>query len=319
MRSTFVAVGLAKLIYRLGGSEAHVDVRLENKGSAYRLEIKYAGAPAAHDELLALVAESGLPALLPAISKPLTDKEIKRKETGEPMELKYEPYGFSGESINYAKQQELAEASSAHRRERREGDAPVRAPDFPLWAHLCSHFVKGSAMRTGYPLMVHTWHAHQGENAVALLDLILTTYSEFPNPIDWAAGVWTKEIKPRLDYPHFDLFGWGGNKSGTTALSVVSPSTAKGTYGATAAKGSTSVRTPKVFWLEMYLAFAGFMTIAMPYRAGSDVLTYYPQPHNIRITRLISLMEDFRDQEYARDLYDYSNRMPRAASTLSVR
>ena len=57
---------------------------------------------------------------------------------------------------------------------------------------------------------------------------------------------------------------------------------------------------------------AGYMVAGMPYRSGDDALLYYPLPRDIRFTRLRALMDNYRQDGTARDLYDYSGLMPRA-------
>ncbi|MCC6800491.1 MAG: hypothetical protein IT325_10250 [Anaerolineae bacterium] len=313
MRSTLVAYGLASLFFRLAEAGAGVDVRIVDQGSVYRLQVIGRDLVA----LLDLVRQRGLPPLLPAILKPLSANEKKLVEGGvseDEVRRKYRPFGFPGERvIDYgAEKRKVDETRQARRQKtREEGDAPVRAPDYPLWAHLCSYFGKGSAMRIGYPLVVHAWHAHQGECAEALCELILQAYGDFPNRLDEARDIWREEIKPQLDTSGFQLFGWDGAETDISALSIVSPTTAQGSFTATGAKG-INTGTPEIFWLEMYLAFAGYMVAAMPFNANGDALLYYPLPRDIAFRSLRLTMQTYRDSGSVRHLYDYSNIMPRA-------
>lgn len=310
MRSTFVAVGLAHLCNRLFGAGEGVDTRLVDQGSAYMLRVERYGQLVSKAELLRQAAERGLPALLPAIFKPLTAKEQKLVEAGMPVEevrRKYVPAGYPYPPIDYGA--EKAKPEQPPDSETREGDISYRSPEYPLWAHLCSYFGKGSAMRVGYPLVVHAWQAHQGEAAEVLLSLILSCYGDYPNEVDACGIYWAQNIKPYLDYEHFGLFGWEGDQHEISALSVVSPTTAQGLYSPNAVRYS-SPSTPNTFWLEVYLAFAGFMDIAMPYRAGGDVLTYYPLPRDILFSALHNLVAIYRSKGYVNSLYRYSNAMP---------
>ena len=312
MRSTLVTYGLADLLIHLAEPGAGADVRIVDQGSAYGLQV--AGRdPGA---LLDFVRRRGLPPLLPAILKPLSANEKKLVEAGLPedeVRRRYKPLGFPADHVvDYgAEKQKADETRQARRKTREEGDVPVRPRDYPLWAHLCSYFGKGSAMRIGYPLVVHAWHAHQGECAAELCELILWAYDDFPNRLDEARLIWRDQIKPRLDTSGFQLFGWDGPQTDISALSIVSPTTAQGSFTLTGAKG-INTETPEIFWLEMYLAFAGYMAAAMPFNAGGDALLYYPLPREIQFTFLRRTMDSYRDSGSVRHLYDYSNVMPRA-------
>lgn len=312
MRSTFIAYGLADLLWRMQEPGSGVDVVITDLGSAYQLE-----APTSREEILAWVGEHGLPPLLPPIVKPLSEKERKAVEAGTPLGevlRKYVPVGFRPEDIvDYGAQKDAAAETRQARKgkTRQEGDAPQRHPDFPLWAHLCSYFGKGSAMRIGYPLVLHAWYSHQGEAALALCEMLLDGYGSFPNPLDDMHDEWLTTIKPALAYPDFERFGWGGAAADVSALSIVSPSTAQGSYTSHGAR-SLNTDTPDVFWLEVYLAFAGFMVAGMPYNAGKDVMLYYPLPRRIRFTRLRNILMKYRQSQEVYRLYDLSNFMPRA-------
>ncbi|MBN1310264.1 MAG: hypothetical protein JXB30_02515 [Anaerolineae bacterium] len=315
MRSTFIAVGLASLFYHLDEAGSGIDVRIRDGGSAYALEVTRYRKPVSREELLEIVRQRGLPPLLPAILKPPSAGELKRIEQGESPEAvqrKYLPDGFGGDKVNYGEEKQKAEARPKKRKgePRQEGDTPQRHPDFPLWAHLCSYFGKGSAMRIGYPLVLHAWHSHAQIRAESLLTLLFDTYGTFPPDIPAARETWLRDIKP-TDYPDFEIFGWQENQADISALSIVSPSTAQGSCTVTGSRPPNS-DTPDAFWLEMYLAFAGYMVIGMPYRSSGDVLLYYPIPRDISFGRLVQLLVEYRQKNYVNDLYDYSNLMPRA-------
>ncbi len=312
MRSTLIAFGLADLFYNIDEPGSGVDVMIRDMGGAYRLEVNRS-----RDEILALVRERGLPQLLPAILK-LSEKEQKALEAGTPrenIERKYRPVGFpSNHVIDYGEEKAKAEETRKAKKNkvREEGDAPKRPPEYPLWAHLCSHFIRGSAMRTGYPLVLHAWFAHQGSADEALCDLILNCYGVFPNPVEATREYWRDTLKPRLDYPDFNIFDWGKpDAADISALSIVSPTTAQGSYTNTGARVQNT-DTPEVFWLEIYLAFAGYMAVGMPYNSGSDVLLYYPLPREIRFSRVRHIAQEYRQSRYVGELYGYSNVMPRA-------
>ena len=311
MRSTLIAYGLADLLYHLDRPNSGIEVRIQDRGSTYRLDVNRT-----RDALLNHVREKGLPALLPAILKPLSAKETKRVESGESeaeVRRRYLPLGFTGKVIDYGqeKQKEQEGRQNKRKKTREEGDQPTRPPDYPLWAHLCSYFGKGSAMRIGYPLVIHAWHAHQDEGAEALCDLVLQCYSDFPNRVDTAETIWGDRFKAQLDYADFELFKWSKpQQTAISALSVVSPTTAQGSATETGSRGINN-ETPNIFWLEMYLAFVGYMVGAMPFNAGGDALLYYPVPRDITFTHLQHAMSAYRDSAYVRELYDYSNFLPR--------
>ena len=70
--------------------------------------------------------------------------------------------------------------------------------------------------------------------------------------------------------------------------------------------------TPNTFWLEMYLAFSGFMLASLPYTIGSDVVTYYPLIGDISFKALQNMMGNYRKKRSAWTLYRNSNSMNRA-------
>ncbi len=310
MRSTFVAVGLAHLLYELQNSG---DVRIRDRGSAYEIV-----GDLSPNEYLAVVTERGrLPSLLPALLKKRTAKELKQIESGEVDEAeilwRYVPEGFpSSLVVDYEEERAKADADRKARKEGGgEGESAKRDPRFPLWAHLLSNFNRGTIMRVGYPLVLHIWHSHQGEFAGALFSMILNAYGNYPNDLIYVQEKWQEEVKPVLDYAGFEQFGWGGNAAVVSNLSLVSPTTAQ---GSTTSNSVRMVNTdiPNTFWLEFYLSLAGYMEIGIPYRSDNDALVYYPLPRDIRFSRLSSLMSDYRSSGITRELYDYSGVMPRA-------
>ncbi len=303
MRSVFITFGLAQLLSETAGTNSNVDVRIQDMGGAYSVE----ATEITIDELKEQIALRGLPPLLPAIFKQdKQDKEKKEKNY-------YVPNDFNGIVIDYAKEKEKSKTSpSNNKQERTEDSTSERASDFPLWEYLCSNFGKGSAMRKGYPLVLHIWHAHQGKIAQDLFELILSCYGEFPPNIEKAREDWLRNIKSKFNYPQFELFKWNGlNEADISALSVVSPTTTKGSYTDSGARQINN-DTPVIFWLEMYLAFAGFMQVAMPFRcSGKDLVLYYPLPRKIRYTLAIDLIrKGYREQ--VRGLYNWSYNLPRA-------
>jgi len=311
MRSTFVAVGLAELLYRLSGTGSGADVRIRDRGSAY--QIVGGLSPGAYRAEAA--RRGALPALLPALVKKHTATEQKQIEAGtDPAEIRrrYVPEGFAGAVIDYEEERQKVEADRAARKEgQQEGVISTRDPRFSLWAPLLSYFNRGTIMRVGYPLILHAWHSHTEDQAAALFDLIVQAYGDCPNDLGAAQVSWQENVKPALGYPGFDQFGWGSDNATVSSLSLISPSTAQGsTTGSSIRVVNTTI--PDTFWLEFYLAMAGYMVAGIPYRSGDDALLYYPLPKDIRISRLDSLMGAYRGAHLARDLYDYSGLMPRA-------
>lgn len=305
MRSTFVAIGLAALFERLP-ARGVADVRIIDLGSAYRVQVPYDRETA----LDHLAARGGrLPLLIPAIRKAFSEKERKTLDVSPEDELrfKYVPQGFiTTHIVEYEAEQAIAKAAPKKRvkDERQEGDAPQPHRDYPLWAHLCSYFNKGSTMRVGYPNVLHAWHAHHGEVASATLDAVISTYLDYPNATDDLRSWWAREVYPALTYRDFEI------RPDISSLAAVSPSTAKGGYATTAAAILTE-DTPEEFWLVMYLAFAGFMIAAMPFTLGSDVLTFYPLPKDISVASLRADMDAYREDADVRSLYSFSNLMMR--------
>lgn len=311
MRSTLQAVGLALLVQQCNPTGCGAETRIEDRGSAYIISCNRGV-----DRLREFVSTRGLPVMIPALLKALSPKERKELEASgdrEAIQRRYRPTGYPlDQVIDYEKEKARADAIKGNKKQpREEGDTSTRHPNYPLWAHLCSYFGKGSAMRLGYPLVLHAWHAHQDSAATDLFDLIMATYSDFPNDIEKAQTVWVTEIKPTLNYDDFKQFGWREKDATIKALSVISPTTVQGSFTSNAAR-TINTDTPEIFWLEMYLAFAGYMVVGMPYNADGDVLLYYPQPRTITVDRLRDLMEAYRNADAVRELYNYSNLFPRA-------
>lgn len=312
MRSTLMAFGLAEWLNTLIEAGSGAAITVQDAGGAYVVS-----SDVTPEGLLARVHRLGfLPPLIPAIHKPLTATEQKLFEQGvtlEDVRRRYVPAGFPGDVVDYGAEKGKAEQESQARRSksREEGATAVRHPNFPLWAHLCSYFGKGSAMRIAYPLVVHAWNAHQGEAAIALAELILRYFGDVPADAQAAQSGWLDSIKPALDYQDFELFAWAKRETTVSALTIVSPSTAKGLYSTSAATVRDE-NTPDIFWLDIYFAFAGYMAVGMPYRIGSDVVLYYPLPRRIAYHEVRSLMADYRDSGAARHLYDISGVLPRA-------
>lgn len=309
MRATFVAIGLAQLFFELAPSGSRHWVRLQDGGSAYRVSVSYNAEEALHY----VGQRDNLPALLPVLLKKLSPKEQKLLEAGESevqLRRRYQPDGFTGVVVDYENEQARLSASIALRSskkkggERIEGEVYAPHPDFPVWAHLCSYFTKGSAMRTVYPGILHTWHAHQGPAAAALMELILTTYGDFPNALEEAEARWQQGFLPALAYDQFEL------ATRVTASSLVSPSTVQGAARSSAAQEINN-NPLDAFWLEMYLAFAGYMLVGMPFRLGDDVMLYYPLPRSISIVQLQRQMDVYRKSAHTRNLYSFSNSMLR--------
>jgi len=297
MRSTFVAIGLAKLMdaLPLGGSYA---VRVRDMGSCYAVEALYSAEEA--QQFLAK-RQGQLPQLLPALIKEFSDGEQKelRENPDSLLRYKYLPRDFRGPIADYKAEKQKQEATKASKtKERQEGDADVRHADYPVWAHLCSYFGKGSVMRGTYSSALHAWWAHQGQTAHQLLDLILALYADLPNDLDGTAQAWAENIQPSLPPTDFQIGAW------ITASSAISPSTAKGYNRSAVAAGPVGADTLKAFWLELYLAFAGYLAVGMPYRSGSDVLLYYPIPANISFQRLKNEAFAYRQSAETRRLYD---------------
>jgi len=305
MRSTFIAVGVATLFYELGGRQ--VEVRLKDLGGVYHIGVPYnAGDAHAH---LRRRTEERLPTLIPAIRKGFSSGEQKEleKDPNSDLRFKYVPQGFQGAVVEYEREKEIAKAAPRGKaaETREEGGAPQADRDYPLWANLCSYFGKGSAMRIGYPAVLHGWFAHHGENAHLLLDMILECFGDSSNDIERLRDRWKRDLFRKLDYSDYALL------VDISALAIVSPSTSKGGSSLTGAALLVE-NTPDAFWLVMYFAFAGYMTVAMPFNLDSDVLTYYPLPRDISLAQLRIEMDSARGSAETRRLYSFSNLMLRA-------
>lgn len=310
MRSTLTVYGLAKVL----NTYARQDIQIQDMGSFYQLQ-----TTKSMEELEKQANDNKLSLVLPAIVKPFSAKELKQIEADEQAKVMIYRRYVPAYTPNYSNfhdygKEKAKEQANNKQNIREEGAPPQRHPDFPLWAYLCSHFGKGSAMRVGYPLLLHIWQSHRDypEGNRAILETLKIAYSEVPNRIDEAEHYWLTQIKPELQYPDFAMFKWEGNDARVSALSIVSPTTAQGAFTDSAAR-SINTSTPTIFWLELYFAMVGYMTVAMPYRvSGGDVVLYYPLPTQIKITQADKLTSKYRKDAKVKHLYDFSNLYPLA-------
>ncbi|MCS6837188.1 MAG: hypothetical protein NZ750_14360 [Anaerolineae bacterium] len=294
MRSTLMSVGLARLLHEL--EPASAAVRLADMGSCYAISAAYD-----REQAHAFLKRRGmLPQILPALIKEFSPGEQKTlaADPQSSVMYRYKPRGFPEAFVaDYKAEREKQQASKGKKAERQEGGEDARHRDFPLWAHFCSYFGKGSVMRGTYPEALHAWWAHQGQAAHQLLDLILDLYAELPNDPEAAARVWIKDIQPSLPPTDIEIGAW------ISASIAVSPSTCKGHNRPAVAMG-LNADTLQAFWLEMYLALAGYMVVGMPYRSGPHALLYYPLPADMAYERLQQTMDQYRQKPEMRQLYD---------------
>lgn len=309
MRSTLIAIGLGNLFERLPSSGSGFDIRIRDLGSTYVINVPYE----IDDALSYLKKRLGrLPALIPAIRKAYSagDQKTIEADPESKIQFKYVPRDFdrvygTDAIVEYGMQQELARTQRASKKEARvEGQVTALHPNYSLWAHLCSYFGKGSAMRNVYPNILHAWYSHQGDDAEALLKLIVEAYAEFPNTLGQARTNWVKWGR-KISYQDYEI------ETDVTAASIISPSTVQG--ASTKSSASTINNNPlNGFWLEIYLAFAGYFVAGLPFNLGDDVMLFYPRPQNITISSLRQQMHTYRDSEIGRSLYRFSNQMNRA-------
>jgi hypothetical protein len=312
MRSTFMAFGLAHVLSRLQPLGQGHSVWIRDQGGAYQLE-----ASLSQQDLLATIKQQGrLPAPLPVFTKQAPKKDpqeenlTKKKQKEAPHKHILPPH--VEQVIDYdAEKKKLDEDRAQKKAQREEGAPPTRHPDFPLWAHLNSYFGKGSAMRKGYPLALHTWNKHQGLQAQQLGQLLMDYYGNFPNPREEAIAYWQQHIQRTWRSTEDEPFDWAKELPMVTGLAVVSPSTVQGAYSTTAAKGLNN-EPQEVFWLDLYLALVGYMAVGIPYRSGGDVMLYYPNPKEISFEKARRLMQAYRQSGHVQQLYDYSGAFPRA-------
>lgn len=294
MRSTLGAIGLAHFIQRLLPTGGGYSVRLVDQGSVYTISM-----PVSLEELEASIKQFGLPQLLPALKKKFSegDKKVLENDPENLIRFKFVPEGFPRTNVaDYEAEQEKVATFIANKATRQEGEVDTRDRDFPVWAHLASYFGKGSVMRTVYPSVIHSWYAHQGDNALALLHLILQHYGTPTQDDEASAEFWKTTIADQLQYKQYELSPM------VTAASVVAPTGVQGN-SRIAVSQSLNNNPSDAFWLDMYFALVGYMIVGMPYRSGTDVLLYYPLPKDIDVARLKSQMDTYRDDGDVRRLY----------------
>ncbi len=304
MRSTFIAVGLASLLYELLPVGSGMEVRIRDLGSAYQVT-----SGMELEAYRTRVQERGyLPPLLPALVKKYTPAEQRAIDQSDDPEAErqrirqqYVPQGFLGTIVDY-----VAEKSKPSRHilskkdEVQEGAPSVRPPDYPLWEHVLSNFGSGKGI-DGYRKVLRLWHIHQGENALKLFDLIIDFYGGQLEEPEEALKIWKKYVRPQREEAN-------GN---VTALSIIAPTASKGVFSPSAAsyQGGKQLKT---FWLESYLNWAGYMEVGMPFRSGSDALMYYPLPQDITFSNLRHLINEYRASPLTAALYHYAFSYPRA-------
>jgi hypothetical protein len=295
MRSTFIAIGLARFIASLLPIGSGLEVRIQDQGSAYIIML-----PISIEALEAEVSKNGLQPLLRAIKKKPSEKETEKLNADSDNQLKYKyvPNGFRKDMIaDYELEQTKRDKVRANNQTRDQEATEVLSPDYPLWAHLVSYFGKGSAMKKVYPSLLHTWHAHEGENAVALFRIIIQHFGQIPHDTAQSLHVWETNILKKLTYQQFEI------ETMVSTASVVSPTGVQGNSRETVAEKLNN-EPAEIFWLEMYFAFTGYMIAGMPYRSEKDVLLYYPLPKNIDIYALQNYMNEYRRDAEVQGLYN---------------
>lgn len=316
MRSTLVAIGIGNLFERLPKSGSGFEVRIRDLGSVYAVIVPYES-----DDALAYLHDywgGRLPSLIPAIRKAYSAGDLKaiHADPKSPIQYKYVPRGFdqvygADAIVEYEMHQQMARGQQSNEKEVRiEGRTDTFHPNYSLWAHLCSYFGRGSAMRHVYPNVLHAWYSHQNKHAEALLTLVIKMYAEFPNTLAQARTDWIKWGKtiPYMDYVI---------ETDITATSIVSPSTVQGASTTSGASRLNNVPRDS-FWLEMYLAFAGYFVVGLPFKLDDDVVFFYPLPQNTTIRFLHECMHSYRDSKNGRNLYQHSNQMNRTKLDILV-
>jgi hypothetical protein len=291
MRSTFIAYGLAELIYRIPPPGTSIDVVVENRSGYYEVR-----SSIDLQQLLNYVRTvNRLPVLIDPILK-FTKKEKESIEQGTPSESyssRYIPVGATS-WIDFDKEASLSQNShgSGYRVEGQENAAKRL---LPLWRRIAEDY-SGKNLTKTYLQLVHSWQSLHGDSAIQFLQLVALYYSGNPSDQSEAVRMWQR-IKRKLDYALPKYIG-----SKTTALAIISPSTSRGSRSTSNAKAPNQVQFELPWW-DIYFAFAGFMVAGMPYRANRDpkkssakvdLLTCYPIPRQITVRTLHSLMIEYR-------------------------
>ncbi|MEM9955027.1 MAG: hypothetical protein AAF846_25690 [Chloroflexota bacterium] len=266
MQPLLLTYGLAELVYEILPDKAKDELTLEDLGYAYRINTNLS-----QEILLEIVQTTTLPHLIPAILKPLTKLQLEKIEAGTDkteMIWRYVPHNFTGEVINYFPIKKQPTGSKHIWDDAR----------YPIWAHICSNFVRGKSMSKTYPLAVHIWHAHQQCDTAKLLlfQLMIKALTDSRNDLIDIEDIWLSEVKPLLNYETgFEKLYWGKSESKLSMLSIISPGTVKG-MGSQEITDSFSLRQPADFWLAIYLTLAGFVHFSFPYTDEKDAFVNIP-------------------------------------------
>ncbi|GEM_PF-6060303 len=306
MQPILLLYGIAELLYQTLPKNLCESMVLRDWGHSYVIELNIEIY-----KLIEILQIVELPHLIPAILKPLPKSQRDQLESGAQLESiiqKYVPIQFTGEIIHYYPIKQQPDGKNDVWDDSR----------YPIWAHICSHFVRGKSMTKTYPLAVHIWHAHQkSHNGAQLLSLIVTTLANAGNNLGDVANRWVHEIKPTLNYDsQFENFDWGGSRKKLSMLSLISPGNVRG-LGSPTISRSFVRRQPTDFWLIVYLSLAGFVHSSFPYKNHKDIFVNIPIfEDDCRYTDMRDLVSKCRKDYHLRKAYTLGEQI--ASSTINL-
>ncbi|GAB5494389.1 MAG: hypothetical protein Phog2KO_46040 [Phototrophicaceae bacterium] len=257
--------GVAELICQLSPDDLYADLHIENTPTHYLISTTVTS-----DALIE--SSKKLPYLIPAILKPTTDKEKKLITQGisiTKIAERYIPSNYLGAIIPYIK---TFDSKNAKLHSGIWDDTM-----FPIWHYVYS-FAKGSTLTKTYPTLVHLWHAHAicENNSMWLVKNLLETLSNPLNEPNILAHKWNIEVKNNFDYELvLSKLGLEAENGNVRAIQGVSPTTVQG-QGTSNYLNRFKEQKPQVFWLELYLAFAGFVQMGIVLRHQKRVIISTP-------------------------------------------
>jgi hypothetical protein len=261
MFATLQAFGLAEFFRCVNQSKDDLEILIEDIGAAFRISVNIT-----LQEMQNQIADNGLPNILPALipADQIVPPEEGKKPRYDSVLSRYLPDNFRGRTVFYTRKRQTIEETPFTEY------LPWDDPLFPVWDYICT-FNNRAATQRAYPLCVHSWHAHTLDlsTALGLFSTVLQLYDGISDK-NSVGKDWAKSVKPHT-YRGFGQFWQNNTESQVTALSILSPSTVKGNQNPDARTGILE-QAQKVFWLEFYFAFVGFLCVAMPFDVEDDGL-----------------------------------------------
>lgn len=268
-----LAVGFAELLQEVQRQIRKLDrIMIRDAGSCYLIE---SNTSTTQDDLQHLTPFRLVRGLIPK------DKENNQVEPGEQISQ-----DVAGEGFNYQERIDESKAYYAKRKEvRGMPDAQAIITNLTKPHPQLGHYQSITQMKIASTFndLTQRWMAIgplQGEYISILFTLFQTPGNDVDAARDACQALLKKaQLKQAMT---------------STALQIINPTTGKGA-NRPKANGLADTNLDS-FWPLELLKFAGFMVVSAPYviQGGKDRKTYVLQPKTIELSKLKSIMRDFR-------------------------